>query len=131
MMVPDLLSNKNFLIFAAQHYDNPGCTSTEEFQEDIRRVKYVKKLVTRFIEHNELKERLILNHLIVLSNVFTPEVLCRILWLKMEYQMEYVKPFLVMLGVLVDHVRNVKSERIIDTSLVPMNQKIVEVLRKI
>lgn len=127
----DVLTEKSFLLYCAKHYDNPQCHSTDEFVEDIRRIKYIKKLITRYIDKGELKERLILNHFIVLSNVFNPETLCRVIFLKMETQMNYVKPFLIMLGVLTEHILNVKSERNIDTNLIPMDQGIIDALRKI
>lgn len=127
----DNLNNDNFFIYAAKHYDNPQCHSTEEFVEDLRRIKYIKKLITRYIETGELKERLILNHVIVLSNVFKADVLCRILVLKMRNELKYIKPFLVLLNILQDRVYNVGKENVLHFDLIPMDQKIVEALRKI
>lgn len=127
----DNLNNDNFFIYAAKHYDNPQCHSTEEFVEDLRRIKYIKKLVTRYIETGELKERLILNHIIVLSNVFKADVLCRILVLKMRNELKYIKPFLLLLNILQDRVYNVGKESVLFFDLIPMDQKIVEALRKI
>ncbi len=127
----EVLTDKNFILYCAKHYDNPQCHSTEEFIEDIRRIKYVKKLITRFIETGELKERLILNHLIVLNNIFRPEPLCRILVLKMEQHLSYIKPFLLFLNILVPNILNVKTQRNIDTDDIAMNQRIIECLRKI
>ena len=66
----DELNEENFTLFAIRHYDNPQCTSTEEFYEDIRRFRYLKRLLKRYLKSGELRERLILNHLIVLSNLF-------------------------------------------------------------
>ena len=66
----DELTNKNFKLFAAQQYSNPECTDVEEFKNDLSRFKYLKRLLTRYEEHGELQERLILNHIIVLYNVF-------------------------------------------------------------
>ena len=125
------LTNENFLIYAAKHYDNPQCHSTEEFIEDLKRIKYIKKLVTRYIETGELRERLILNHLIVLNNIFGPTHLIRILFLKTRKQMSCIKPFLVMLNIMPDKIYNIKDEAIIDTHLIPMDVKIIEALRKI
>ena len=129
--MPHILTDKNFLIFAGQNYDNPSCRDTKEFNDDIRRIKYIKKLITRYIESGNLKERLILNHLIVLSNVFPPEPLCRILYLKMQPQMQYLKPFLILMGLLPKYIRNVREESVIDTDLIPLDQGIVDRLRKI
>ena len=64
------LNEENFTLFAIRHYDNPQCTSTEEFYEDIRRFRYLKRLLKRYNRTGELRERLILNHIIILSNVF-------------------------------------------------------------
>jgi hypothetical protein len=125
------LTDDNFLIYAAKHYDNPQCHSTEEFLEDIKRLKYIKKLITRYVETGELKDRLILNHLIVLNNVFGPEHLCRILYLKMKKQFNFVVPFLVMLNVLQDRIYNIRNEKVIDTSMITMDQRIIDSLRKI
>ena len=123
------LTNDNFLIYAAKYYDNPQCHSTEEFLEDLKHIKYVKKLITRYTENGDLKERLILNHLTILCNVFGPEVLARILYLKMKPQFRYIKPFLIMLNILPDKIFNVKTENIIDTNLIPMDDYIIKSLR--
>lgn len=115
------LNDKNFIIYAATNYQNPACSTTDEFYEDLKRIKYIKKLCTRYQETGELKERLILNHVIVLSNVFKPDVLCRILWLKMASQFSYVKPFLIFLGICLPKIYRVKNEESINIEAVAMN----------
>jgi hypothetical protein len=130
-MVYEKLNNRNYILYAAKHYDNPFCTSMDEFYEDLRRIKYVKKLITRYIQVGELKERLILNHLITLNNVFGPEALVRIIFLKMRDQLNYIKPFLVLLNICPDVVFNVGKEDKIYTDTIPMDQTIVEALRRI
>ena len=126
------VTNENFLIFAARHYDNPTCLNTDEFLEDIMRLKYLKKLTTRFLSDGELKERLILNHLIVLSNVFRPEILCKIMWLKMDKDsLTILKPFLILLNILPDKLYNVNGNEVINTDEIPLNQVVVAALRKI
>jgi len=125
----DNLTDDNFIIYAAKHYDNPHCQSTEEFLEDLKRIKYIKKLITRYNEGGELKERLILNHLIILNNLFGAEHLCKILYLKMKNQFTYLKPFLILLNILPEKLHNVNDERIIDTSLIVMDEKIIKALR--
>lgn len=124
-----LIDNGNFLLWAAANYDPLQRHSTAEFVEDLGRIKYIKKLVTKYIETGELKERLILNHLIVLNNVFGPENLCKIVFFKMEKQLCYIKPFLVYLNVLPERVYGIKSTPI-DTTEIMMDQRIVEALRK-
>lgn len=125
------LTDHNFLLFCAQHYDNSRYVSTEEFVEDLNRIKYIKKLVTRYVENGDLKERLILNHIIILSNCFGPEALCKILYLKLKPQMKYIKPFLVLLNLLPEKIYNVDDEIIIDTNLIEMDTFIVSKLRKV
>jgi hypothetical protein len=126
-----ILTDKNFVLYCAQNYQNPACHSTEEFQDDIRRIKYVKKLCTRVIETGEIKERLILNHIIVLANVFSPEPLNRILFLKAEPYFSLIKPFLLYLNVLPDYIINVKYQRIIYTEDIAMEPRIINILRTI
>ena len=124
------ITDENFFVFCARHYDKQ-CHSTEEFIEDLQRIKYIKKLVTRYEETGELKERLILNHLIILSNVFGPEIACKIIFLRMKEQLKYLKPFLILLNILPNKLYNVGDENIINTDVIPMDNKIVELLRKI
>jgi hypothetical protein len=127
----EVLTEKNFILYAAKNYRNPSCKDTDEFLEDIRRIKYIKKLITRYVESGILKERLILNHLIVLSNVFPPEVLCRILYLKMKPQIKYLKPFLLFLNVLTNKIKNIEEVNNIETEFFPMDDSILEKLRQI
>jgi len=126
------LDDSNFLLYCAKYYDNPHCHDTEEFYEDLRRIKYIKKLITRYIITGELKERLILNHIIILNNVFGPTHVSRILYLKMEKQMKYIKPFLLLLNIMPDKVYNVGKEgKVVVTDEIEMDQSIIEALRKI
>lgn len=126
----DVVTDKNFLLFCARNYNNVQTISSEEFFEDVKRIKYLKKLLTRFIEGGDLKERLILNHLIVLNNLFNSNVLCKILLLKMENYMNYLKPFLLFLNILPDKISNVKTVRVIDTKCIIMNEKVIEILKR-
>ena len=125
------LSDDNFLIYCAKHYDNPQCHSTEEFIEDLKRIKYIKKLITRYIDSGELKDRLILNHLIILYNVFGAEHMARILYLKMRVQFKYIKPFLILLGVLPEKIYNIRDEAVVNTDSIQMDVVIVQALRKV
>lgn len=72
-----------FLQYAMHHYDNPQCSTVTEFEEDLKKFLYLKKLFTRYRKNDELKERLILNHLIVLFNLFG-EHACKMLFYKIE-----------------------------------------------
>lgn len=127
----DKVDDTNFVIYAAKYYDNPQSFDTLEFYEDLARFKYLKRLFNRYEEYGELKERLILNHLIVLYNVFGP-VTTKLLFFKLYDYLHYLKPFMILLGYLPDVVHGVGHEnKTIITSDVPMDEKIVEVLRKI
>ena len=80
----DRLTEENFLLFAARHYDNPSCIDVTEFEDDLNTLKYIKRLLTRYQESGELKERLILNHLNLLNNLFGPEATVKMCLLKMQ-----------------------------------------------
>ena len=69
-MIEQPINEHTFLMIAMKHYDNPQCTTLAEFEEDLKRFGYLKKLFGRYKEHGELKERLILNHITVLYNLF-------------------------------------------------------------
>ena len=70
MKVFEELTNKNFELFAAHHYNNPECMDVDEFKEDLSRFKYLKRLLRRYEVDHDPQYRLILNHLIVIYNVF-------------------------------------------------------------
>ena len=122
------LDTNNFLLFAAKHYDNPQCHDTIEFYDDLKRFKYLKRLFVKYHETGELRERLILNHLIILYNVFG-DAATRMLFLKLEGHYSYLKPFIVMLGYMPDKV--LVENKIYYSSDIPMDSNIVAVLRKI
>jgi len=126
----DHLTDDNFLIYCAKVYDNPSMTSTEEFMEDLDRIKYIKKLITRYTETGELKERLILNHIITLHNCFGQH-LSKILFLKAEKQFQYIKPFLILINALPDVINNVGDHNLIYTDNIPLDLTIIAALRKI
>ena len=73
MKLFEQLNEDNFLLFAAKHYYNPRCIDADEFYEDLSRFKYIKRLVNRYVRGGNLVERLILNHIIVVLNVFGNE----------------------------------------------------------
>ena len=64
------LTEENFTMFAVKNYDNPSCNGMDEFLDDLKRFKYIKRLLRKHNVGKELKERLILNHIIVLGNLF-------------------------------------------------------------
>jgi hypothetical protein len=92
------ITDENFLLYAISHYNNPQCRGVDEFNEDILRLVYIKRLVKKYLNGGELRERLIMNHIITLYNVFGIEPATRILLYKMEKDlMPVIKSFLVYL----------------------------------
>ena len=71
MVIIDELTEKNLILFAAQNYRKPNFSDIEEFYQDLKRFKYVKRLINRYLDEDELAERLILNHIIILCNSFS------------------------------------------------------------
>lgn len=128
----DKVDETNFLLYAAKHYDNPHCYDTIEFYEDLNRFKYVKRLLNKYQESGELKERLIINHLTVIYNVFGATAGTRLLFLKLQDQLHLIKPFLLLMGTCPDIVEAVGLEgKDIHTSDIIMDPYVVETLRKI
>lgn len=123
------LTKENFLLYASQHYDNPNCESDAEFLEDLKHFKYLKRLVNKYVETGILKERLILNHVIVIYNIFGQEAGTKMIFLKMKGLEEYIKPFLVFLDRMPEKV-DVDGKHLYHSSF-GMNEGVVEALRKI
>ena len=93
----------NVLMYAIRHYDNPHCEGEKEFEDDLKRFKYIKRLLRKYHDTEILKERLLLNHIIVLHNVFGSDACATLLLFKI--QEEYwptLKSFLLFLNILVD-----------------------------
>lgn len=124
------LTDDNFYLFAAKFYDNPQCTDTEEFEDDLKRIRYLKRLFRKYKQTGELKDRLILNHLVVLYNVFVPEAATRMLCLKLVDELDMVKPFLLLLGYWPDKIVNINGVTISDSDI-PLDNNIIRILRRL
>ena len=129
-MVFDELNNDNVTIYAVKAYDRPNCVMSE-FKDDMKRFNYLKRLFKRYRKLDELRERLVLNHLVVLYNVFGPEVATRLLFYKMSKD-DYpaLKTYLVFLSVMPDRIRGIKGQDIISSDI-PVDLKIADILRDI
>jgi hypothetical protein len=126
------LDDSNFILYAAANYDNPQCYDTDEFYDDLKRFKYLKRLFNKYREANELKERLILNHLTVIYNVFGPVPGARMLFFKLEGYYDLLKPFLVFMNFMPDIVCNIGSEnKDIKSVDLSMDSGIIRTLRKL
>ena len=101
----------NVVMYAIRHYNNPQCEGEKEFEDDLKRFKYIKRLLRKYYDTGILKERLLLNHLIVLHNVFGSDAISTLLLYKI--QEEYwptLKSFLLFLNILtLDELPNVKK----------------------
>jgi hypothetical protein len=128
----DKLDESNFLLYAAKHYDNPQCFDTIEFYEDLKRFKYIKRLFNRYTDEGDLKERLILNHIVILFNLFGVEPAIRMLFFKCKGQESLLAPFLIALNNLPEKVNNIGMDnRTVITSDIVLDSKIIDALRKI
>ncbi len=108
----DNLNDENFMIYAMKCYDSPNCIMSE-FEEDLKRIKYVKRLIKRYKTTGELKERLILNHIIILSNVFGTRNAVRMLFFKLDEQdYQILKTFLLFLGYMPDSITGIRGKNI-------------------
>lgn len=127
----DDLNEKNYVHFAMKYYDNLQCTSIEEFNEDLNKIKYVKRLFNRFLDTGELRIHLIMNHLIVIYNVFENEAATRMLFFRVEKRFySILKPFLIFMNRLPKVVRGIDGNNII-TNEIPLNEMTIKELRKI
>ena len=105
------LNEKNIDLYTAKMYENPQCISTEEFYDDMKRIKYLKRLFNRYLTVGELKERLVLNHIIIFYNVFPIEAATRILFLKLDEGMySTLKTFLIFLGYMPEVVYGIRNK---------------------
>jgi hypothetical protein len=122
-----ILNDDNFLLYAMNHYDNPQCHSIDEFEDDLKRFLYIKKLFSRYKNSDELRERLILNHIIVLYNVFGDAV-TNMLFFKIDKE---DWPLLTTFLVYVNRMPDILEQHGIKTSDITLDQKVVSALRKI
>ena len=126
----DDLNEENFMMYAMKSYTSPHCVMSE-FEGDIKRTKYLKRLFRRYKVTKTLKERLILNHIILLNNVFGPEVTSRILFYRIdERDYDILKTFLLYLNLLPEVVFGINGNNI-KTSGIPVDMNIAEILRQI
>lgn len=121
------LNDDNFIVYAMHHYDNTQCHSIDEFEEDLKRFQYLKKLLSRYTASSELRERLMLNHIIVLYNLFG-DALTNMLFFKMNREhWSAITTFLIYLN----RMPEVVEHHGITLSDIALDENIVSALRKI
>lgn len=122
MKIFEELNEDNWMMYASKYYKNIQCTSVEEFYDDLQRFKYLKRLLKRYFNNDDLQERLILNHIIVLNNVFGIEESNKMLFYKIDKDHWHIlKTFLVYLNYITE-------DAYVD---IPLDQNIIKVLRTI
>ena len=127
----DDLNDDTFLMFAMREYNNMQCTDIEEFYDDLKKIKYIKRLFNSYRNSGQLKERLILNHLIIFYNVFTLQAGTRILFYKIEKDFwPMLKTFLIYLDRMPDKIDPIRGA-IIRTSDIQLDDGIITRLRTI
>ena len=116
------LTPENINMFAMKHYDNPSCVDEAEFLDDLKRFKYLKRLFRKYNSSGELKVRLIVNHIIVLSNVFGVDATTTLLFFKIESNhWSLLKTFLVYLHFMPEN----------DLVEVPINHNVMSEIGKL
>ena len=110
-MIFDDLNDDNFLMYAMKEYNDIQCTDIEEFYDDLKKIKYIKRLFNIYTNTGQLKERLILNHLIVFYNVFSVQAGTRILFYKIEKDFwPMLKTFLIFLDRMPEKIDSIRGE---------------------
>lgn len=121
------LNEANFLIYAMHHYDNTQCYSLAEFEDDLKKFLYLKKLISRYKNNGDLKERLILNHIIVLYNLFG-EATTKMLFYKVDEECwDVLVTFLVYLNLMPETIPDYG----IMLSEIVLDERVISTLRKI
>ena len=119
------LNSKNFLDYALQNYENPDCKDIDEFSEDVNRIKYLKRLFSRYEQDDDFKSRLIVNHLIVFNNVFGVLPSARILFHKIEEKYySTLKTCLLFLDRLPSEIPE------LDLDQIPIDHKVLKKLKE-
>ena len=123
------LTEDTFFMYAIKHYDNPACKGLSEFNEDMKKFKYLKRLLGRYHAGKGLKDRLILNHIIVINNLFGPEASVKMLFYKVDKKhWSVLKTFLVFLNIMPENVTLYNN---IHETDVPIDMLVANTLRRI
>ena len=127
----DDLNEGNFLMYSMKEYNNIQSVDIEEYYDDLKKIKYIKRLFNIYLNDGQLKERLILNHLIVFYNVFPIQAGTRILFYKIEEQFwPMLKTFLIFLDRMPDKIESIRGKTILATDI-KLDDGIVTRLRTI
>jgi hypothetical protein len=126
------LTEENFVMYAMKHYDNPACRGMAEFEDDLKKFRYLKRLFRKYTAGKELKERLIVNHIVVLYNLFGPEAATKMLFFKVEEKYwSQLKTFLVYLSIMPVGFEVSKKGVVVQGFEIPLDEKVSNALREI
>ena len=127
----DDLNEDNFILYAMKNYENNQCLSEKDFNNDLKIFKYLRRLLNRYDNNGDIKERLILNHLIMLTNVFSVQATTRMLFFKIpEKYWSVLKTFLIFLKYMPETVEPVNGKKIISSNIL-IDMHVAEQLRNI
>lgn len=116
------LTPDNIMMFAMKHYDNPSCVDRKEFLDDMKRFKYLKRLFRKYDTSKEFKSRLIINHIIILANVFGVDAATTLLFFKIDKQhWSILKTILIFLNYMPEN----------DMIDIEIDQNVMEELKRI
>jgi hypothetical protein len=132
-MIFDVVTDDNFELYAAKHYDNPNCTAVSEFYDDLKHIHYIKRLITRYRSTGTLKTKLLLNHIIVFYNLFGTEAATKMLFFRInEESYPVLKPFLLYLSYMPDKIVGIKhKDWSINNSDIALDTNVVKHLRQL
>ncbi len=113
------LTKDNIVMYAIKHYHNPSCQGMEEFYDDMKKFKYIKRLFRKYKYSGILKERLLLNHIIVLNNLFGADAASTLLFFKIESEYwPILKGFLEFLNIMPEHdLTHIKTDPLVKERL--------------
>ncbi len=123
------INEDNFLLYCSKHYDGGFLATLEDLKDDLSKIKYIKKLITRYRKHGELKERLLLNHIIILNNMFGAQATARILYFRLSEDFDVIKPFLVLIGIMPEEFRCIGDVDHIHSDMIQMDTTVIKALR--
>ena len=120
----DELNEKNYLMFAIKHYENPQAVTQEDFLEDMKRFKYVKRLLKKYKNSGDLKSHLLINHFIILYNVFD-DAATPLLFYKIDRELwRVLKTFMMFLGRVPEYPKSIIHDIYPDIECLSQLQKI-------
>ena len=127
----EVLNEENYILYAMKVYDNPSCNSLEEFYKDLNQVKYIKRLLNRYHKKGELRERLILNHIITFCNIFGGPQASKLLFFKLSDELyPALKTFLSFLNLMPDIIYGARNKPLCNVDI-PSDLRVTKILRNL